>query len=118
MNKDILKVKKLLHLDLFTRIKWRRDVEIILLDPKGIEDNYMDFHFHKLARILGEKSPGDYCFSGGNHKTIFFLKYHESSNSSHFSVYYHANCDKKKAMLDLPLLKEFIKDQYKKVSRG
>ena len=112
MSKNSVSVKKLLHLDLFTRIK--SDIitdERIIKMGTGEDDE--DQQFRKaIARLFKEDSV--IGFIGGSHNSVFFLQM--IPDSTKYCIFWGLPSHLKKTKQDFALLKEFIKDQYKKAS--
>ena len=122
MNKDVVKIKKLLHLDLFTSLESCPDSNsgyVVFNDP-GIFDHEMDdHHFQRLVKILGKNSRCDLHLFGGIHNTYFYLCLIQNKDMKGgylYEIWCPVLQNTKKLKQDLVVLKEFIRDQYKKVS--
>ena len=111
MNKDSLKVKELLHLDLFIRTKihsWSLDKTSV--DSWSSEYNERDPEL--LTAIL--KLDNEYSvfgFLGGQNKSLFFIEWTTHGSSVHYRIYCPTSSDLKTVNQDLSLFKAFIKKQ-------
>ena len=115
MNKDILKVKELLHLELFKKIP---------KDELGPDRSWVHFtehihiknsEFQKILLQLGEPEPCDTYWLGVINKSVFWLYLvHQTYQTTYFHVYYSKDCDENHIKEDFPLLKKFL--EHKKVS--
>ena len=116
MNKDINKVKELLHLPTFVPIAEAIDCAMTTL-AKGTKEFYNDHRFKKWAAPYLVAFPTKYCFVGGKHKSIFFFLI---APVPHPKATYQISCpakaNRENAEQDLPLLKAFLESQYKQVT--
>ena len=112
---DDAKIREVLHLGINERIDHNFESKTVLI-KETIKDNHSDRLLIKLARSLGPKVDNyELCFIGGNHKSVFFLTL-SNNDSNGFPIYCPVFQDQKKTAQDMILLKEFIENQYKKVS--
>ena len=117
MNKNILKVKNLLHLDLFTRIIGIPSGRKNLIYMGDSEDGG-DPQLLTAIYELGSKYMCEASFIGPN-KSIFIVECAIIAGGA-LKCWIHQprNSNRKHATMDLPLFKEFIKKQHKKASHG
>ena len=73
MNKNISKVKELLHIDLFARINKDLHCEKIIVDM-GSGDDGDDPNFVKAIAALPEEYTCDFGFIGGVNKSLFYFQ--------------------------------------------
>ena len=116
MNKNSIKVKKLLHLDRFAfntdipipRQKWTGDgfSGRVLNDP----------NFEKLAAQYGRKQMDNCAFSGETYKSFFILHWVDiAKRYTSLKIYCLTDSDENQMRLDLRIFKEYINRQYKKI---
>ena len=125
MDKNILKVKELLHLKLFTRInsegvsyKAGKNKILYLSDSENGGELQL---LNAISKLGSDYVGNSFCmgFMGGTYRSTFHIDHLRMSDGSMKCWIYcdsSDNDDNEKVTTDLLLLKEFIKNQYKKVS--
>ena len=117
LNKDQLRIKELLHLELFTvfselPLKNERQTDMMFTG-----DIFNDPAFKALYASFGKKYLHQCSFIGGIHKSVFIPHFIDPGSAvQRVIIYSLSDYRDKKTKQDLKLFKEFIGNRCNKVS--